>query len=165
MKKSIVYLGIIAVAFSNVILASNVVNEQLFSTMEKGQTTSFTEQNEQLLSSSSADIAGNANKLHSIEDTSVFDPKSVITTMYVKTTEEIIADNKQITESSVEEIQPLSIESTIADVIIEDNQIIESTITNVIYPLDFDKINRSVNYFKALHNNNNKAMVVDDLKL
>ena len=44
----------------------------------------------------------------------------------------------------MENFLPLSIERTIEDYISEENKIIESNISNEVYPLDFKKINPSV---------------------
>ncbi|MGV3696113.1 hypothetical protein [Flavobacterium sp.] len=92
---------------------------------------------------------------------SIFKPESVIESVYVKTMDEVIAENKLITESKEESVRPLSIATTIEDRIAEDNQIIESTVSNEMYPLDFEKINRSVKGITAKNN----AVITVDLKL
>ncbi len=160
MKKSIIYLGIITVAFSNVIFASNAVNEQQLNTLANVQITSFISQNEQAEVKYNVVTVLDTNKFYAVEEATVFDPRSVMA-VYVKTIQEIVAENNQIIESSVEEVEQLSIETTIEDIIAEDNQIIESTLSNVVYPLDFEKINR--NYIKII--NNDKGIIVEDLKL
>lgn len=50
------------------------------------------------------------------------------------------ADNK-IIESDIENSATSTIETTIEKVIMKDNQIIESNITNEEFPLDFDNLN------------------------
>lgn len=160
MKKSIIYLGIISVAFSNVIFASNALNEQQINTLENVQITSFTSQNEQAAVNYNMATVLYTNKFYTVEEATVFDPRSVIA-VYEKTIQEIVAENNQIIESSLEEVEQLSIETTIEDIIVEDNQIIESTLSNDFYPLDFEKINK--NYAKIL--SNDKGIIVEDLKL
>ncbi len=96
------------------------------------------------------------------EDTTIFDANTVVKTNCKKTVEEIIAENKLITENQEIVEQPLSLEKNTKDYIDEDNQIIESSISSDVYPLDFEKINRSVKSDKM--SNNNLAVTVD-LKL
>lgn len=96
------------------------------------------------------------------ETDTVFNPNSVITTTYVKTIEDMIAENKLITESQEETVQPFSLETTIEDRIAEDNQIIESTISKEFFPLDFEKINHKIQCVKVYNNN---ATITVDLKL
>ncbi len=103
MKKSIIYLGIITVAFSNLTFASNAMNEQQPNTLENVQINSLTFQNERAAVSYNVVTGLDANKFYTIEEIVVFDPKSVLTT-YEKTNEEVIAENNQIIESSVEAV-------------------------------------------------------------
>lgn len=108
----------------------------------------------------------NSNK----EEDVLFNPETVININSEKSIEEVIEENKKIieetttnesiyfvSEQSIEEtihqdnqiieaenvtnIQPIFLEKTIDDTIQEDNAIIESTLTNIEYPLDFEKIN------------------------
>jgi hypothetical protein len=58
-----------------------------------------------------------------------------------KSAEEIIATDKKVTEAPNAEIRPLYLERTIEDKIAEDNAIIENTAIEV-QPLDFDSINK-----------------------
>ena len=92
----------------------------------------------------------------------IFNPSSVIKTAHVKTIEDVIAENKLITESQEEAAQPLSLETAIEDRIVEDSQIIESTISNEFFPLNFDKINSKIQCVKVYDNN---ATITVDLKL
>lgn len=71
----------------------------------------------------------------------IFNPCTVIANTNIKTIEEIIAEDKLITENSEEAPQYLSIETTEEDKIAEQNLIIESTITDEVFPLDFERIN------------------------
>jgi hypothetical protein len=84
-----------------------------------------------------------------------------VLTTYVKTNEEVIAENNQIIESSVEVVNLVSIDVITEATIAKDNQIINSKVDNVAYPLDFKKIYK--NNIKTLRNH--KAIIAEDLKL
>ncbi len=146
MKTSIIILGLVALSFTN----ANATTE--FETQVLDQQESAT-----LI----VETSGN-NEVSNETDTAIFNPASVIETNYVKTIEDIIAENKLITESQEETFQPLTLETTIEDRINEDNQIIESTISNELFPLDFEKINCKIQCVKVYHNN---ATISVDLKL
>ncbi|MCF6128042.1 hypothetical protein L1S35_00015 [Flavobacterium sp. AS60] len=146
MKTSIIFLGLVALSFTN----ANATTE--FETQVLDQQESAT-----LILETS-----NNNEVSNETDTTIFNPASVIETAYVKTIEDVIAENKLITESQDETVQYLSLETTIEDRIAEDNQIIESTISNDFFPLDFEKINSKIQCVKIY--NNNPAITVD-LKL
>ncbi|HEX9980133.1 MAG TPA: hypothetical protein VGB50_06180 [Flavobacterium sp.] len=61
---------------------------------------------------------------------------------YVKTTEEIIAENNKIIDSVIPDPAPICTRGNAAeDSIAEDNRIIESTVSNEFHPLNFKKIN------------------------
>ena len=139
MKNSITILGLVALSFTNV-----------------NATTEF--ETQVLDQQESATVVYN-NVVVDETEAAVFNPNSVITT-YVKTVEDIIAENKVITERIDENVLPLSLETTIEDRIAEDNQIIESTISNEVYPLDFEKINRTVKSVKVYN-----TAITADLKL
>ena len=146
MNSSIIFLGLVALSFTN----ANAATE--FETQVLDQQESAT-----LILETS-----NNNEVSNETDTIVFNPNSVITTTYVKTIEDSIAENKLITESKEEAVQPLSLETTIEDRIAEDNQIIESTISKEFFPLDFEKINSKIQCVKVYNNN---ATISVDLKL
>lgn len=74
---------------------------------------------------------------------------AIIASNYKKSIEEIIADDKKITESKEEVYQPLYYGRTVEEVIKQDNQIIESDLSNEFYPLDFDLINKILNEVKV----------------
>lgn len=160
MKKSIIYLGIITVVFSNLSFASNAMNEQQSNTLENVQITLLTSQNGQVEVSYNIATGLEINKFYTVEEIVVFDPKSVLTT-YVKTNEEVIAENNQIIESSVEVVNLVSIDTIVEATIANNNQIIDSKVDNVTYPLDFEKINK--NCIKTL--SNHKVIIAEDLKL
>ncbi|QBZ99054.1 hypothetical protein [Flavobacterium sangjuense] len=146
MKTSIIILGLVALSFTN----ANATTE--FETQVLDQQESAT-----LILETSTN-----NEVSNETDTTIFNPASVIETTYVKTIEDVIAENKLITESQDETAQYLSLETTIEDRITEDNQIIESTISNEFFPLDFEKINSKIQCVKVY---NNDATIKVDLKL
>ena len=144
MKTTIIFLGLIALSFTNANAATKFETEVL-------------DQQE----SATLILETSNNEVSNEKDTTVFNPNSVIKTTYVKTIEEVIAENKLITESKEEAIQPLSLDTTMEDRINEDNQIIESTISKEFSPLDFQKINSKTQC--KVYNNN--AAITVDLKL
>lgn len=145
MRTSIAFLGLIALSFTN----ANAMTE--FETQVLDQQESATVIVE----------TSNNNELADGTDTTVFNPNSVIQSTYVKSVEEIIAENKSITQDQEDKVQPLSIELPIENTIAEDNQIIENTVSDEVRPLNFEKINRTV---KSVRVYNNAAITVD-LKL
>ena len=68
-----------------------------------------------------------------------FDTCVAMTANYIKTIEEVIAEDNKIIESDMEDNDTSAIER----IINEDNQIIESNITNEVFPLDFKSFNKS----------------------
>lgn len=150
MKTTIIFLGLAALTFTN----TKAANEFKSQDLEQQELTTLNVQNMQEFSNC---IVENNTK-----DTIIFNPTSVIKTIYVKTVEEIIAENKLITESQEETIQPLSIETTLEDRITEDNQIIESSISKEFFPLDFEKINSKMQFIKVYNSN---TTITVDLKL
>lgn len=145
MKSTIIILGLAVLSLTTV----NAANEFKSQDLDQQE---FATVNVDTVQFSCATIENNTT------DTAFFNPSSVITTSYVKTVEEVIAENKLITESKEEVTQPLSIATTLEDRIAEDNQIIESDISKEVFPLDFNKINQ-----RATVNNN--AIMVTELKL
>ena len=145
MRTSIIILGLVVLSFTN----ANATTE--FETQVLDQQESAT-----LIVETS-----NNNKVADRTDTKVFNPSSVIETATAITIEDLVAEDKLITESLVEEFQPLSIETTPDSRISEDSQIIESTVSDEVYPLNFEKINRTVKSVKVY----NDAAITVDLKL
>jgi hypothetical protein len=145
MRTSIAFLGLIALSFTN----ANAITA--FETQVLDQQESAT-----LIVQTS-----NNNEVADGTDTTVFNPNSVIQSTYVKSVEEIIAENKLITQSQEDKVHPLSIQVSDEETIAEDNQIIESNVSEEVYPLNFEKINRTV---KSVRVDNNTAITVD-LKL
>lgn len=160
MKTSNIFLAVVALSFITT-KASNVAKSLDLDQQELASLTiENTKQEIQLVlvnQEFSIDTIKSSNN-----DSEIFYPTSVIKETYVKTVEDVIFENKLITETQEEEFQPLSIETTIEDQIVEDNQIIESTISNELFPLDYKKINSKIQCVKV---NNNDATVTLDLKL
>lgn len=144
MRTSITFLGLIALSFTN----ANAI-------------TAFETQVLDQQESATLIIETSNNEVADLTDTTVFNPNSVIQSTYVKSVEEIIAENKLITQSQEDKVQPLSIQVSDEETIAEDNQIIESNVSEEVYPLNFEKINRTV---KSVRVDNNTAITVD-LKL
>ncbi|HLF52987.1 hypothetical protein [Flavobacterium sp.] len=166
MKNSIVYLGIMLLAFTNVNHASEVFKNQDNASQFKSVESVTTAQNEALLPE---EVIFNQKKFGPDEDTVIFDPLKVIALNLEKPIEEIIAENNKIIESSFSnevvylysekpiedviaennqiieskvataEVHFIFIDKAIEDIIAEDNQIIESIVPNEIQLLDFEK--------------------------
>jgi hypothetical protein len=149
MKTSIKILVIVTLGFINVSNAS--VNEVFESQLENEQLiTAFVSSN-QFEDSSKV----NVEQLY-------FSPSNVLSTYHSSTLDEIKEFN-EIIEAEKFEYQPLCIDRTLEDVILEDNQIIESTETTISYPLDFEKINRNSNRFP--NSQNVTSLKVEEMKL
>ncbi|MGL2966684.1 hypothetical protein [Flavobacterium sp. XGLA_31] len=161
MKTSIIFLGLIAVTFTTNTNAANVFNTQNVNQQELVALCADSLQQENQLLIVNQQFSKETIENNGSEEV-VFNPNSVITTAYAKSTAEVTAEDKLITEAKEDAIQPLCIETTLQDRIAEDNAIIESTAGNELYALDFEKINRAVKTSKVP--NHNLAVSVD-LKL
>lgn len=159
MKKSIIILGLVVLTFTTA-KASNEFKSQDFDQQELSILNVANIQQENQLGSVNTELPSSYESNEN--ETTIFNPTSVIKTLYVKTIEEVIAENKLITETQEEIANPLSIETTIEDKIAEDNQIIESTISNEFFPLDFEKINNKMQSVKEYNRN---TTITADLKL
>ena len=151
MKSTIIILGLVALTFTTAQAANEFKSQDLDQQESATLNVENTQEQNQLA------FVNEENE----NETTVFSPDSVIKSTYVKTVEDIITENKSITEAQEEITQPLSFETTLEDRITEDNQIIESTVSNELFPLDFDKINHSV----KCENVNKNAIKTADLKL
>ncbi|RTY90579.1 hypothetical protein [Flavobacterium sp. GT3R68] len=121
MKNSII-LGIALVTFTNALSAANV--RQSFTQDDFKAAQTFQLDQEAILASSDIDAKDSVNT----EDPTIIHMETLAFTSYEKTIEEIIAENNQITESSISnEMTFLFIEKSIEEVIAEDNKIIDST--------------------------------------
>ncbi len=148
MNKSIIILGVLAVMFTNTSHANAVAKVQQGQEVEFAKADSNLEMN---LASSLETKTGVLNKPEvTLESQSkIEEAVSFIASNHKKSIEEVIADDKKITESKVEVYQPLYYGRTIEEVIRQDNQIIESDISDEFYPLDFDLINKISNEVKV----------------
>ncbi|GEP51115.1 hypothetical protein FNO01nite_17870 [Flavobacterium noncentrifugens] len=168
MKNSIIYLGLALVTLFQ--------NANAETTLVKGVST-----NSNIAAAVKADqyqksllgeiVVGN-NKKAPVEDAAIVNPSTVIASSTQKTVEEIIAEDRKITESNItndgilyfsektteeiiaadnqiiesssaQEIQLLFIEKSIEDQIAADNSITESNVPTEAQALDFDLINRN----------------------
>lgn len=154
-KNAILFLGVLALSFTNGKAANECKSQDLeqpeFATIQ----VAGNQENQLIFVNQSNTVENTGN------DTAIFDPNSVVKTTYVKSIEDIITENKLITESQTEEVQPLLIDTTLEDKIQEGNQIIESEVTNEVFPLDFEKINHSVKRTAE----KSSAILSQDLKL
>lgn len=144
MKTSIIILGLVALSFTN----ANAATEFDTQVLDQQESTTLI-------------VGASSHGVTNETDTTIFNPSSVIESKNVKTAEVILAEDKLITESQVEEFQPLSIDTIIDNKISENNQIIESAVSDEVYPLNFEKINRAVKSVKVYNN----AAITVDLKL
>ena len=151
-KKSIIILGLVVLSFTNAKAANEFKSQDLDQQESATLNVENTQEQNQLA------FVNEENE----NETTVFSPDSVIKSTYVKTVEDIITENKSITEAQEEIAQPLSLETTLEDRIAEDNQITESNISKEFFPLDFEKINSKLQCVKVKNNN---ATITVDLKL
>ena len=142
MKTSIIFLGLVALSFTTTKAANQFKSLDLDQQELATLTLENTRQENRLVLVNQEPSKNNTNSINA--DAVIFYPTSVIKETYVKTIEDVIAENKLITECKEEIFQPFSLEKTTGDCIAEDNLIIESTISNEFFPLDFEKINHSV---------------------
>ena len=161
MKTTIIYLGLVALSFTNTIAAYEL-KAQTFNKQQ--ELTAVVSEN---ILQENGPIAKNQEFSKNIEgidtnDTAIFNPSSVIKSFNVKTVEEIISENDLVIEATENIYQPITLEKTFEETITEFNQIIESNDINEVYPLDFEKINSLIQCIKVLNNN---ATIIKDLKL
>lgn len=127
--------------FTNPSHATTIAKEQQNQEVEFAPSQTNSDMN--LISSSETKI-GILNKPEVILDSQskIIESVSTISTNYKKSIEEIIAEDKKIIESNEEAYLPLYYDSTIEEEIKLNNQIIESNLSDEVYPLDFDLINK-----------------------
>ncbi|MDI1317092.1 hypothetical protein [Flavobacterium sp.] len=154
MKSSIIFLGLVALSFNT----SNAANAFKLDSLDQQEFATISVDNNQ---QESLMVFADSSRSTIGTETVIFNPSSVITTVYVKTTEELIAENNLVTQNTEAEAQPLTVDFTVENRIAEDNQIIESTISNVTCPLDFEKINYNLKRIKAAHH----EAITADIKL
>ncbi len=140
MKSTIVYLGILATMFVNTTVANGIAKED--------QNQNF----DQVTTASNLDAATTTFEitLKKPEVTSELEVSFTdLVTNPTKSMDEIIEEDKKITEFQDEDYQPLVDDTAIEEVIKEDNQIIESTLSDEVFPLDFELIKKYENALKS----------------
>lgn len=159
MKSTIIFLGIALLSLTNT--KANQLLEQEVLQQDAVAVNSGTSQK--------VDLNFNHNQssknatIDNTGDTAVFSPESVLKVAYTKPMEDVVKENKLVTDAQEEVYQPLCIEMSMFDKIQEDQQIIESTISEEVFPLDFEKINRTAQCIIKVDFNNNAIPV--DIKL
>ena len=142
MKSTALYLGIFATLLSTFTHANSVERE------EQKETNDITS-----IQVSVNPINKNSNlkkQIVQLEDEIKFmDSLAMNVSKNEQAIQYIIEENKKITESAEEIVQPLYINQTIEEVIKEDNQIIESNLADELFLLDFEVINKSQNAIKT----------------
>ncbi len=149
MKKSVIYLGIALLTFTNVITA--LAQQTFFEEEALVQTVTANK----LLSSNTYNngLFEKRNENHTGKTTST-NEETIVVPVYEKTMEEIIVENNQIIESSLSteeyleetnaqdfpiiisaEESPVDYEKVMEERILQDNQIIESPVLNTITPI------------------------------
>ena len=139
MKKTIIYLGILASLFATPSFANAIELDQQNLETEVLKTESKMYNNV----TSGINLSKPAIVLESEEQ--IVKSIAVVSSHYKRSNEEIILEDKKITESQNDLYLPLTIEPTVEDYIKLDNQIIESTITNEVVPIDLELINQPTN--------------------
>lgn len=159
MKSTIIFLGLALLTVTNT--RANQLLEQEVLQQDAVAVNSVTIQKADLIFNRVQSLK--SATIDNTGDTAVFNPESVLKTTSVKTVEETLKENKLITEADQEIYQPLCLEMSVQDKIQEDNQIIESTISEEVFPLDFEKINRTAQCIIKVDLNNTAIPV--DIKL
>jgi hypothetical protein len=155
MKSTIMFLGLALLTVS-----TTKANElQAQEVMQQEVATITVETKQQLNLNLSDIISFKIGKADNTGDTAIFNPETVFKTDYSKPMQEVINEDKLLTEAQEEVYQPLCLEMSVLDKIQEDNQIIESNISEEVFPLDFEKINRTAQCIKV--NLNDTAIPVD----
>lgn len=155
MKSTITFLGLALLTVSSVKANGLLVQE----VMQQETATISVVTNQPSDSTSASTLSLKDIEDANIGDTAFFNPESVLKVSYSKPIDQVVKDDMLVTEAQEEVYQPLCIEMSVQDKIQEDNQIIESNISEEVFPLDFEKINRTAACIKV--NLNNTAIPVD----
>ena len=138
-KSTIIYLGTLATMFVNTTVANEIVREDQDQNFNQVATLS------------------NFDTRVSIFETTLRKPEVIseseinftdLVTQSAKLIEEIIEEDKKITEFQDEVYQPLYTDTTSEEAIKENNQIIESELINEVFPLNFELIKKIENALK-----------------
>lgn len=143
MKKSIIYLGILATMFMNASFANKIEVQQQNQLTDIVKVAGTTEP------SISAENGLTKPKINLESQSKIKETIAVISSNYKKTIEEVIQEDKKITDSQQEIYQPLNLGFTIDEIIKFDNQVIDNTIPNEVYLLNFQMINSNSNSIKT----------------
>lgn len=158
MKTTIIFLGLAVLSFNNMaakeLSAQDLVQQDLAVVDVDVQSQSQIALTETKMTTLSNFNVG--------EEAAIFNPNTVIKSNYSKTLQEVVTEAQLVTEAAQDNYQPIALEMSMEDKIAESNQVIESTADNAYYPLDFEKINRTLKSNKV---NNNNMAVPSDLKL
>lgn len=148
MKSTIITLGIVALSL-NYANATTAGKEQDANQQEVSVISTDSTQQIYAVGVKQNEIAAGVD--NNTEESLVFNPAAVINATYAKSVEDVVNENKLITENTEEVAQPLSIEKTQLDYINEANQIIDSNPKQEVYPLDFEAINQAIKNEKEAH--------------
>ncbi|WP_295334542.1 hypothetical protein [Flavobacterium sp.] len=154
MKSTITFLGLALLTVSSV-----KANELLVQQEMQQETATIVVTNQQSDSTGASTISLQTMEDANSGDSAFFNPESVLKVSYSKPIDQVVKEDMLVTEAQEEVYQPLCIEMSVQDKIQEDNQIIESNISEEVFPLDFEKINRKAAYIKV--DLNNTAIPVD----
>ncbi|MFN3754650.1 hypothetical protein [Flavobacterium sp.] len=159
MKSTIIFLGLAVIGFNNISTANELSTQDLV--QQDLATVSIDNEQQNQLVFANKEVSKITFE-NTGEETTIFNPSSVIKSTYTKTLNEVIAENKLVTDTCEDSYQPIALEMSAEDILAERNQIVESTVDTEYYPLDFEKINRSLKNNKPSINN---MAVPADLKL
>ena len=154
MKSTITFLGLALLTVSSV-----KANELLVQQVMQQETATIVVTNQQSDSTGASTISLQTMEDANSGDSAFFNPESVLKVSYSKPIDQVVKEDMLVTEAQEEVYQPLCIEMSVQDKIQEDNQIIESNISEEVFPLDFEKINRKAACIKV--DLNNTAIPVD----
>jgi hypothetical protein len=155
MKSTITFLGLVLLTVSSVKANGLLVQE----VMQQETATITVVTNQQSDSTCDSTIFLKTMEEANTGDTTFFNPESVLKVSYSKPIDQVVKEDMLVTEAQEEVYQPLCIEMSVQDKIQEDNQIIESNLSEEVFPLDFEKINRTAACIKV--NLNHTAIPVD----
>jgi hypothetical protein len=155
MKSTITFLGLALLTVSSVKANELLVQEE----MQQETAAISVVTNQQSVSTCAGTISLKALEDANTGENAFFNPESVLKVSHNKPIDQVVKEDMLVTEAQEEVYQPLCIEMSVQDKIQEDNQIIESNISEEVFPLDFEKINRIAACVKV--NLNNTAIPVD----
>jgi hypothetical protein len=145
MKSSIVYLGILATVFTSASYATaNQQQQSVRLELTASQVQSTPVLNKPAIPAESVQT--------------ITQSVATMTTNIIKPVEQIIQENKLITDTPNEVYQPLTIDTSFDDRIQIDNQIIDNNQADEVYPLNFDYYNQGQILINSLEIKNKEAL-------